>query len=276
MSDIKSCFVSRFEGGRLVEVDFSQLEVIGLAILSGDPVLKSDILSGMDMHRLRAAELFNKAEADVTHDERFLAKRLSFQLQYGAGAKSMALKNKIDISVAKKFIEVYYDRYKEVKRWQERIAEEVQRSRKPTDRKTPKGYPQGVGEHVSATGRIYRFYEYDAPDWKPEGSLSFSPTEMKNYPIQGFATADIMALLRKLVFRAIFADGWNGTVKMINTVHDSVMFDVAGETELTYVSDMCHRIAESLPSDIEKRWDIKVDLPLSITVKSGPTWAEMK
>lgn len=276
MSDIKSCFVSRWEGGLLVEVDFSQLEVIGLAILSGDEVLKSDIRLGMDMHRLRAAELFNKEEKDVTPEERFLAKRLSFQLQYGAGWKSMAAKNKISGDIAKKFIANYYDRYKRVKHWQEEIAAEVQASRKTSQRKTPKGYPAGVGEHVSATGRIYRFYEYDAPDWKPEGSLSFSPTEMKNYPIQGFATADIMALFRKLVFRKIFEQEMHKHVKMINTVHDSVMFDVEGETELVWISDVCNRIAASLPSEIEARWDIKVDLPLSITVKSGPNWAYMK
>ena len=45
MSRIKSCFRSRFLGGVLLEVDFSQLEVVGVALLSNDPVLKDDILS---------------------------------------------------------------------------------------------------------------------------------------------------------------------------------------------------------------------------------------
>lgn len=275
MSDIKSCFVSRFESGRLVEVDFSQLEVIGLAILSGDKVLKSDITSGMDMHRLRAAELFGKREEDVTPAERFLAKRLSFQLQYGAGWKSMAEKNKISGEIAKAFIANYYARYTRVKEWQQEIMEEVKASRRSSEKRTPKGYPAGVGEHISATGRIYRFYEYDAPEWMPEGTLSFSPTEIKNYPIQGFATADIMALFRKLVFRKIFEEGMQDTVKMINTVHDSVMFDVAGETEYNWIEKTCVDIAALLPAEIEARWPIVVDVPLPITVKSGPTWAKM-
>jgi len=61
MSRIKECFVSRWgEHGSIVEVDFSQLEVIGLAHLSGDEVLTQDILDGKDMHCVNAAFLYNE------------------------------------------------------------------------------------------------------------------------------------------------------------------------------------------------------------------------
>lgn len=79
MSRIKSCFRSRFPSGVLLEVDFSQLEVVGVALLSNDPVLKDDIRSGRDMHRVRAAQLFGITEAAVTKDQRQIAKVLSFQ-----------------------------------------------------------------------------------------------------------------------------------------------------------------------------------------------------
>ncbi len=81
MSVIKQCFRSRYPiSGVLLEVDFSQLEIVGVAILSGDKALKSDIISGRDMHTVRAAELFGKPEKDVTKAERKIAKALSFQL----------------------------------------------------------------------------------------------------------------------------------------------------------------------------------------------------
>lgn len=275
MSDIKQCFVSRFPEGRLVEVDFSQLEVIGLALLSNDPVLKSDILSGMDMHRLRAAELFNVHEWEVTKEQRTLAKRLSFQLQYGAGAKSMAAKNGIDKGLAQAFIDNYYARYTRVKEWQNEVADTVWHSRQVSERKTKLGYPAGSGKYVSVTGREYVFFEYDGPTWMKDPVPSFSPTEMKNYPIQGFATADIMALFRMLVFRRIFQDGSNHAVKMINTVHDSVMFDCENELWADYICSVCSNIAESLPEEIEKRWKIVVDLPLKLSSKIGPTWASL-
>jgi len=80
MSRIKECFTTRFENGSIVNADFSQLEVVGLAILSLDQQLIADIRSGMDMHIVRAAKLFNIAEDKVTKLQRQLAKMLSFQL----------------------------------------------------------------------------------------------------------------------------------------------------------------------------------------------------
>lgn len=58
MANIKDCFISRWgEDGRIIEADFSQLEVIGCAIVSGDPMMKADILSGVDFHSQSASWL---------------------------------------------------------------------------------------------------------------------------------------------------------------------------------------------------------------------------
>lgn len=54
---IKKCFESRFEGGYIVEADFSQLEVVGAAVVSGDPMMKKDLLDGIDSHSQSAAWL---------------------------------------------------------------------------------------------------------------------------------------------------------------------------------------------------------------------------
>lgn len=272
---IKSCFTSRWEDGYLMEVDFSQLEVVALAILSGDPVLKDDLLSGRDMHRWRASELFMKPEHLVTDKERTLTKRLSFQLQYGAGAKSMAEKNGIAVKTAKKFIENYYNRYKVVKQWQEEIATTIKASRKPSGERTVLGYPKGVGELESATGRLYRFYEYD-DTFGNLGDTSFSPTEMKNYPVQGFATADIMALYRGRVYRLLLNMSLTEDVKLINTVHDSVMLDVASVGMVPYVYGLLEKEAERLPELLKTLWEIECDLPFKIECKYGKKWSELK
>lgn len=276
MSRIKECFVSRFgDDGLIVEADFSQLEVYGLAILSGDEVLKDDLLSGRDLHRMRAAELFGVPESSITHNQRFLAKRLSFQLQYGAGANSMAKKNGITKELAEKFIFLYYDRYKDVKKWQDSIAEEVKASREPSSYRTAKGVPAGIGKHISATGRIYTFLEYDAPDWSRTGEPQFSPTEMKNYPVQGFATADIMALFRGMLFREWIGLHNRNEICLVNTVHDSIMLDIRRE-RLEHVTNLIHSVARQLPDKIFELWGIRCDVPLPINVKSGPDWASLK
>lgn len=275
---IKSCFKSRFPNGYIMEVDFSQLEVVGLAILSGDDVLKDDILSGRDMHRWRAAELLGKAEADITEEERRLAKQLSFQLQYGAGYKSLAAKNNITEELAKKFISNYYSRYGEVAWWQANVKEAVEDSRKPSGTHTAGGLPRGEGEHVSPTGRVYRFFEYDPPSASRWGSKDarFSPTEIKNYPVQGFATADIMALYRGRVYRRLMALGIMHQAKLINTVHDSVMLDVVDEEMVRYVHGVLSDEADKLPGELERLWGIKTSLPLKVETKYGKKWSELK
>lgn len=274
MSSIKTCFKSRFPDGYLMEVDFSQLEVVALAILSGDPVLKNDILSGLDMHRVRAAELFGIPESAVTDEQRRLAKQLSFQLQYGAGYKSMAEKNGCSEYVAKLFIDNYYARYPEVKRWQDQIASEVKMSRRPGSGYTAKGFPKGEGVLMSPTGRMYKFYEYDTSYGK-FGTVSFSPTEMKNYPVQGFATGDIMALYRGRLYRRLVSDGLYERLLMINTVHDSVMLDVPTMEDVKLAYRVCKEVADALPALIEDLWGIEVDVPLKVECKYGPRWSDM-
>lgn len=276
MSDIKECFRSSWRCGKLLEADFSQLEVVGLAILSGDEVLKDDILSGRDMHRVRASELFGVPESEVSSHQRTLAKRLSFQLQYGAGAKSMALKNGIALELAKRFILQYYNRYRGVEQWQKAVMEEVRESRTSTGKHTTLGYPQGKGTHVSDTGRIYTFFEYDAADWAHSKDPTFSPTEIKNYPVQGFATADVMAVYRGSLYRRMTESSMIDDALPINTVHDSVMFDVRNDEVLQELVVVLHDEAAKLPERVQASFGIVCDIPFKIECKAGPTWATMK
>ena len=57
MSNIKACFESRFPRGYMVEADYSQLEVITAAVISGDPMMKKDVRDGIDAHSQSASWL---------------------------------------------------------------------------------------------------------------------------------------------------------------------------------------------------------------------------
>jgi DNA polymerase-1 len=272
MSRIKECFTTRFENGKIVNADFSQLEVVGLAILSLDQQLIDDIKSGRDMHVVRAAELLGIAESAVTKQQRQLAKMLSFQLQYGSGARNMAEQNKIHINLAKKFIEQYYERYKDVKRWQDYVRESVVASRR-VEGHTKGGYPRGVGTYRSPSGRAYSFYEYDPMGgWQKDPS--FSPTEMKNYPCQGFSTGDVMALYRSQVMRQLLPNMFTN-ILFINSVHDSVMFDCDSVESVAICKKVLYNVCKELPMLLTKRFGIDVPLEFNIDVETGPSWAEL-
>ncbi len=278
MSEIKACFPSRFPDGVIMETDFSQLEVVGLAMLTQDSVLINDLLSGMDMHRLRASELFNKAQADVTSTERTYTKRMSFQLQYGAGAPSMAKKLGLKKTITEAFIENYYARYTRVKEWQNEVIEAVKASRVPTGNRTKSGAPQGRGEWYSETGRTYVFLEQDKPEgWRGrDKEPDFNPPSIKNYPVQGFATGDIMAVFRGRVYRKWLVSDMRHTCLPINTVHDSIMFDCFNVEEAMKMKALLEEVVKELPELLMVMWGIESPVPFAVETKIGPTWATTK
>ena len=281
---IKECIVSRFTDGVIMEADYSQLEVIGLAYASRDQTLMSDIRNGIDLHCMSASFLYNqpydfiKRAVEQGDETRILmrkkAKGPSFQLQYGAGAHSIAKNCNISIDDAKMFISNYYNRYTGVKEWQDQNVETVRQSRIPSEHRTSYGLPAGTGELQSVTGRIYRFIEQDTPDWS-DRQTDFSPTQIKNYPVQGLATGDIVPMMLGVLFDNFYD---NPDVLLINTVHDSILFDVSGHVNHREVASNIKSIMEAAPEYFNARFNpkIKFDLPLKAEVQWGESWGHMK
>ena len=112
-----------------MEFDFGQIEVVVLAFLSRDRQLIQDIIDGVDMHVVNAANMYNISPTSVTKYQRKVAKGCTFQLQYGAGPHSMAKTWKIPVSLANRFIDEYYGRYPQVKAWQANNIKAVKASR---------------------------------------------------------------------------------------------------------------------------------------------------
>jgi DNA polymerase-1 len=285
MSDIRKYLRSRFgDEGRILELDYSQLEIFVLAHLSGDQQLKQDLHSGQDLHGISAAKLFG---SKFTKAQRRIAKSLSFQLQYGAGYKSMAAQNNIPESLAKKFIDQYYGRYPQIRLYQERLQNEVEGSRRVTDKRTPKGYQRGKSKFQSETGRIYTFWEDDAPDWmanprypgaKPK-STTFSPTKIKNYQVQGYATGDIVPMVVGKLFRelCVYNNSQGGElVLFINTVHDSVVFDCVNELHAETWAYIAQTIMQAAPVMLKEHLHVDFSMPLRVDAEMGKNWQDMK
>ena len=283
---LRKCFVSRFgPKGVILSIDYSQLEIYVLAHLSGDKQLMADLELGIDLHGLRAAELFGP---NYTEEQRTIAKSLSFQLQYGAGYKSMAVENNVSEDISKKFIENFYNRYPDVKVWQDGMINCVKRIRIPDNkRQTPKGFTPGVAKWESETGRIYTFVEKDAPEWmsnparsrravmKNPVHTSFSPTEIKNWPVQGLATGDIVPIILGRIHRFIATlAGYRKSFYFVNTVHDSVIFDCKSVYVARDLAAKLKPIMEYAPQILKDRYGIDFDLPLKVEAKYGPSWAE--
>lgn len=276
MSLVKTFFKSRYgDDGSIMEADFSQLEVIHLAHLTKDPQLIADITSGMDMHRVRAAELFGIPEANVTKEQRKTAKEFTFQLQYGSGARAMAQKAGKPVELARKFIENYYKRYPIVKQWQNNNISKVYNSAVKTKLHSQKGYPIKKGVLTSETGRRYTFMEGDSPDWMAGKGVytGFKPTEIKNYPVQGGATGDIVPMILGKINRWLVEEGLVDKVKLMATVHDSIVLDMP--TKMCYdIGIRLKKLMEDAPKYYEAIFGVKYDLALKVEISWGPSWGE--
>ncbi len=77
------------EGKALIIADYSQVELRAVAAIAGDAVMLEAFRKGEDLHRKTASLLLGKTEAEVTKEERQMAKALNFGTIYGQGVKRL-------------------------------------------------------------------------------------------------------------------------------------------------------------------------------------------
>jgi DNA polymerase-1 len=240
-----------------------------LAIIANDEQLTYDINHGVDMHEALYKEMYGRMP---TKDERKKFKPLSFGLVYGAGAKTLSENAGCSLADAKKFIEVFYSRYKGVGKFHENVLKEAQKGRKLTAAHTPKGMPVGAYLKRTETGRMYVFKEYDN-EWK--GGVSFSPTELKNWPVQGFATADVVPHMVGVLVHRLYSAGFDKHALPIMTVHDSIVFDVKKEMLDKFVV-ACYTILNNTSATISYHFDMDMPVKLSVGCSAGSNWGKQE
>jgi len=230
MSKIKNCFVSRWQShGVLVQVDFKQLEVWGLAYLSGDKTLQKELLDGDDIHTNNASDIFGISAP--SKEDRRKAKQFTFELQYGASAGSIAKRLKIKHKAAKKLVDNYYLKYPGIKNYHERLIHSANSKAFSEGEFSTKGYPiRSVVLESEPTGREYKHIQADKPEFVTwiKDDTTFSPSELKNWGVQGFAGGDIVPLSNVLLYRSYLhsSEHIQNNVRLVNTIHDSSISDV--------------------------------------------------
>ncbi|ATI16325.1 DNA polymerase [Caulobacter phage Lullwater] len=256
-STVKSLFISRFESGRIIQSDFTSLEVYIQAMLTGDQQLIADLLAGLDMHCSRVASkegisyedalLWCKGDArngiepkDGWPKKRSDAKEFSFQRAYGAGASKIALTTGMAFEDVEALIKAEQARYPQIERYYEKLTEEIKQNSVSTGK---------VSEHPDVPGlkcfyrksmirtpdnKAYSYRDQASPSYLAKRPVSqggcatsFSPTEIKNYVVQGeggeWAKAAMWIAVRAFYARKNF----DGLALLVNQVHDAVYADAA-------------------------------------------------
>jgi DNA polymerase I-like protein with 3'-5' exonuclease and polymerase domains len=271
---VASIYTSRFshDSGILLEVDFKQIEILALAILSGDKVLRDDILSGRDIHDETGKLVYGTA---MTKEERRVVKTINFGLIYGGGAETLSRQAGVSVGIAKMLIKAFYTRYKGVKAYFEAfkaLIQELNASRgTTTGRLLANGEQQKIYIHESATGRRYGFKSYFSDYSK---TVEVSHTETRNYPIQGLATGDLVLSALGVIWRKVLPK-YGDDVKIVGLVHDSLRFDLKVDRLDELLLDLKYEL-EAAGEHLNKVCPyLGWDLPVKVTFSKGTDFFNM-
>lgn len=286
-SAVKTVFESRFPGGVIIQSDFSSLEIYIQAILTHCKNLIQDLKDGIDLHCMRLAlkehmdyaEVFALCKGDKYSEEwdykRTGAKVFSFQRAYGAGAKMIAASTGMNIEEVEALILAEQQRYPEVDTYFEKRTEEIKRNRRPTARMLP--HPQlpavmcqlGISRVSTPDNKLYTYNESPSPEYLArKGTFqSFSPTEVKNYEVQGEGGEWMKAAMWLMVREFYRRGNFGGQALLVNTVHDASYAD-STEAVKHQVAAVLHACMEGASDFME--WYFQWPLPLP--VPSDTVW----
>lgn len=105
---IKRAFVSRFNGGALMQADYSALEMRILGLRAMDEGMTEAFIADKDLHKNTASIVFGKPEEEVTKDERQASKAVSFGLAYGKSVASQAVELGISEAEAQDIFDKFF------------------------------------------------------------------------------------------------------------------------------------------------------------------------
>ncbi|HKG12247.1 MAG TPA: DNA polymerase, partial [Pyrinomonadaceae bacterium] len=163
--DMRRCFRAP-EGRKLIDADYSQIELRILADFTGDRGFVEAFQSGADLHRTTAAQVFGVKLEEVSKEQRDFAKRLNFGVVYGIGARRFALLTGLKESEAEDLLRRYFATYRELDSWLREAGNKAVR-----ERTAPR----------TVAGRLFRF-NFDPEDRQ---AASLAHRGGKNSPIQG-------------------------------------------------------------------------------------------
>src|SRR5207247_6249809 len=241
--EIRSAFVAE-EGYRLLSADYSQVELRILAHVSGEPKLREAFERGDDIHRATAAEVLGKEPAELTKDERAIAKMVNFGIIYGISAFGLSENLEIPREEAQAYIDAYLARFPRV---QEFIGRTIAQA-------------AADGYVTTLLGRRRPIPELRASNRQ---TRSLGERLAVNTVMQG-AAADVIKVAMIRIHDRLRAEG--RSARLVLQVHDELLLEVP-EVEVSGVRELVR--AEMVGA-------YPLDPPLAVDVGVGENWAEAK
>ena len=238
--EFKPCFSARRDGWKVGEADGGQLEFRVAAFLGQDKQAIHDIVNGVDVHAVTAQTMTEAGQETGRQD----AKSRTFKPLYGGSSGTDA---------EQAYFQLFKEKYSGVTDTQETWKSEVEKTK----------------QLRTITGLIFYW-----PDTKWEGSgkkpYLRNTTSICNFPVQSFATADIIPIAVVYTWYGMKERGME--TFLVNTIHDSVISEVHPD-ETEQFKEVCTWAFEDCVYEyLNKVYGIQFNVPLATEIKTGEYW----
>lgn len=241
--EMRKFFVAE-NGYKIIDADYSQIELRVLAALADDKNMINAFNSDTDIHSVTASKVFGVELKNVTSELRSKAKAVNFGIVYGIGAFSLAKDIKSTRAEADSFIKSYLALYSSVNSYMEKCISDAKENGYS---ETMFGRRRYLPELSSSNGMIRSFGERVA----------------RNMPIQGTA-ADIIKIAMIRVYNRLKSEYPDS--HLIMQVHDELMAE-APENDVKAVADIIKEEMENA---------VMLSVKLSVDSGIGESWYDAK
>ncbi|MCR4790283.1 MAG: DNA polymerase I [Treponemataceae bacterium] len=229
-------------GNVLISADYSQIELVVMAHMSGDKNMCQAFNNGIDIHKATAGLIFGVDAENVSPDMRRTAKTINFGVIYGMSAFRLAQDLGISRTQASDFIKQYFATYSGIQNFLTETISNCERS--------------GYVETIFGRKRYIR-----SINSRNKIEKSAAERMAVNTPIQGSA-ADIVKKAMICVFEKL--NEKYPQAKMLLQVHDEIIVECP--------QDISDQVASTIKECMENV--VKLNVPLKVSVEIGKRWGE--
>jgi DNA polymerase I-like protein with 3'-5' exonuclease and polymerase domains len=237
----KPLFTALEKGHVVGEVDGAQLEFRVASHLGRDEAALGDIDAGVDVHAYTSSVLTEAGQATDRQD----AKEHTFKPLYGGQSGTEAE-------------QTYYRAFRE---------------KYPGIAATQQNWVTFVLEHK------YLETEWGLRYYWPDTTMSRSgyvtnTTSICNYPVQAFATAEIIPAALVLMWHVVHRTG--DGIRLMNTVHDSIIADLEPEAVENFHDVARWALIDGVYDFVERLYGIRLVCRLGCGIKVATNWGGTK
>ncbi len=245
--EYKSLFKARSDGWLVGEADGAQLEFRVAAHLGRDRVALEDIRNKVDVHKNTASALLSIPLHSVTKEQRQLAKPETFRPLYGSNGQTKE---------QKRYAKFFHDRYSGIYETQTEWTYKVLETK----------------ELVTEWGMRFYWPDTELQERKYGKPYVKNTTSIFNYPVQSFATAEIILISLVYVWHRMRSLALS--MFLVNTVHDSIISELPLE-EVPWWKALSYQCFTHDTYDyLRSVYKVSFTVPLGVEVKIGPNWGE--